>query len=186
MILLLGCGGFSYADEKYGCAFYAAKEADLISETDCLMYFENRCDPQTGSDATLSERVLSRAGYNEDRLGYLFSNAGVFYFTRDGLVRKALIYDNGPDYFQEGLARTRWKGKIGFFDKKLSIVIPPQFDFAFPYRNGIAMVCNGCQQEKQGEHRAVVGGQWGAINLKGEIKYPLKYSKSELTKKLYP
>ena len=86
------------------------------------------------------------------------------------------IFDNGPDYFQEGLARFTANNKIGFFDKKGKIIIEAKFDFAFPFHEGLAVICMGCKEVPYDEeHRIVTGGKWGYINKKGNIVIPLKF-----------
>ena len=68
--------------------------------------------------------------------------------------------------------------KIGFFDKALEIVIAPQFDFAFPFSNGVSLVCNGCIKESDGEHTAMTKGFWGFIDLSGDVVVPIKHTRS--------
>jgi hypothetical protein len=38
--------------------------------------------------------------------------------TKGRVVIRPFVFDNGPDYFREGLARFELRGKFGFFDKK--------------------------------------------------------------------
>jgi len=104
---------------------------------------------------------------------------GRLYYGR-GTVRETLNFDNGPDYFVEGLARTVEGGKIGFMDAQLELRIAPQWDFAFPFEDGVAAVCNGCKDVPYGEHRAVVGGKWGYIDTHGRVLVPVSYDQSAL------
>jgi WG containing repeat len=171
------------AENNCECTYFDSSEQDLVNEQDCLSYTEGVRDPSTGSDALITEKVLASTLYDENGLAYLYSPVGIFYFTKSGLVRRTLNYDNGPDYFKKGLARTEWNGKIGFFDITLSIVIEPQYDFAFPFDNGISIVCTGCSQKEVGEHIEIVEGKWGAINVDGELIHSVVYSKSELEAK---
>lgn len=68
-------------------------------------------------------------------------------------------YDNGPDYLSEGLMRVQdSRGRIGFADARGRVVIPPQFAFAFPFKNGQARVT------MQGKRREVQGGN-GEIHV---------------------
>ena len=132
-------------------------------------------DDYTNSDAQLSEHIIKELVLKKGSLEYIHSSDyGEFYVNESGFIRRAKFFDNGADYFEEGLARTKVKGKIGFFDKDLKIVIPPIFDFAFPFKNGISIVCMGCKSQKDGEHWSVIGGKWGTINKKGEIVSALK------------
>jgi hypothetical protein len=184
IIFLLLLAKFAVAENNYECTYLQSARQDLVSEEHCLTYTEGIRNSITGGDAFVSEKVAATALYDKNGLSYLFSNVGIFYFTKSGLARRALTYDNGPDYFKNGLARTKWNEKIGFFDHQLSIVIDPKYDFAFPFMAGISRVCMGCRPKKDGEHTEIIGGKWGAINLKGEIVHPIIYSKPELERKL--
>ena len=98
----------------------------------------------------------------------------VFYVSKSGKVVRTFFFDNGADYFEEGLARTLAKKKFGFINEKLEVVIEPRFDFAFPFENGKARVCNGCTQKQDGEHSMMVGGKWGIIDKNGRLISPMK------------
>ena len=94
-----------------------------------------------------------------------------------------ITYDNGPDSFVEGRARTQVDGKIGYVDRKLRVVIPPRYDWGFPFEQGRAVVCSGCAQKRDGEHWFVEGGMWGAVDRNGREIVPLQYrSREELPK----
>lgn len=180
ILIILILGRIAIAGDDYECSYYKNNVQELVTEKGCLFYSVNIHNKVTGGDALISNKVLANASYDENGLGFLYSSVGIFYFTKSGLARRTIIFDNGPDYFKDGLARTEWNGKIGFFDKKLSIVIQPNFDFAFPFDNGLSVVCNGCTQKKLGEHTMMVGGKWGAINKAGGIVKPIIYSESDL------
>ena len=94
---------------------------------------------------------------------------GEWLFARDGKTVTALTFDNGPDYFREGLARIVDQGKIGFVDESLQAVIAPFWDFAFPFEGGVAVVCMGCRQVSDGEHVSMDGGGWGIIDHRGSV-----------------
>lgn len=86
-------------------------------------------------------------------------------------------YDNGPDYYEEGLARFVENGKMGFFNGKGEKVIPAKFDFAMPFLNGRAVACIGCQQTTlDAEHWGIDGGSWGAIDRSGKTVLPFDYN----------
>jgi len=80
-----------------------------------------------------------------------------------------LTYDNGADEFSDGLARTRVDGKIGFFNRNLEMILKPVYDFAFPFHKGIAEICTGCKEKKEGEHSMLDGGTWKKIDRNGLI-----------------
>ena len=67
-----------------------------------------------------------------------------------------------------------------FVDKELAEVIPPSWDFAFPFESGLAVVCNGCTPRPVGEHSEMVGGKWGYIDSQGEVVVPIIHSRDEL------
>lgn len=177
------CFSASGASESISCD-YTAKSGQMITEKGCLSLPAEKEVKSIRSDAVITGQVITNAKYDRDGLAYLYSGAGIFCFNKKGLARRVMNFDNGPDYFEEGLARTEQNGKTGFFDKKLSIIIKPQYDFAFPFRKGVSIVCNGCKKEKAGEHTEIVGGKWGAINKKGEIVQEITYSKNDLEKRL--
>lgn len=77
-------------------------------------------------------------------------------------------YDNGPDYPSEGLFRIVQNGKIGYADAATyAIVIPAQFDCAYPFENGKAKVSNRCKTVVDGEHREWTSDEWQFIDKKG-------------------
>lgn len=81
---------------------------------------------------------------------------------------EVLVMDNGPDYVKDGLFRIRKNGKVGYANMNGEIVIKPQFDFAFPFKNGFAIVGFGGKDEIENEHKIRVGGKYGFINISGE------------------
>ena len=112
-----------------------------------------------------------------------FNKSGVAQIlTQDGWVAinrkkkvlyKPFIYDNGPDYVQEGLLRFVENGKMGFVNEAGKKVIKAQFDFVFPFEKGRARFCNGCQKIQDGEHSMLdeKTGKWGNVTRKGKVMY---------------
>ena len=98
---------------------------------------------------------------------------------RGRVLIRPFVFDNGPDYFREGLARFVSGGQFGFFDRQAKVVIAARFDFALPFSEGRAAVCSGCREVPQGEHQAVRGGKWGFINRQGELVIPAKFEAAE-------
>ena len=99
-----------------------------------------------------------------------------------GRTAPALWYDNGPDYFVEGLARSPRDGKVGFVNERLELVVPREWDFAFPFADGVARVCTGCavRREEGDEHSEVVGGSWGYVDREGRLLVPVVHARDEL------
>lgn len=94
----------------------------------------------------------------QDEQGWVYVN------ERGEAVLRPFIYDNGPDYFEEGLARFVAKGKMGFHDQSLKIWIPARYDFAFPFVDGKAKVGMDCKLIPHGEHHSVHCQHWENIS----------------------
>lgn len=85
------------------------------------------------------------------------------------IILEIFLFDNGPDYFKEGLARFIENGKMGFFDCGGRKVIAASFDFAHPFSGGRADVCNGCKRRAMGEHYTMEGGTWMSVDRQGRL-----------------
>lgn len=59
-----------------------------------------------------------------------------------------VFFDNGPDYFHNGLVRVKRNGKIGYADKAGCIKIPCVYECAYPFENGKAKVTYHCKEAK--------------------------------------
>ncbi|MDH6254324.1 hypothetical protein M2347_004051 [Chryseobacterium sp. H1D6B] len=105
--------------------------------------------------------------------GYVYDRKGNFLY-------RPFFYDNGADYFSEGVRRFVKNGKVGFADRNGKVVIESNHDFVTPFNYGYASYCDGCDWEKTSdEHKAIVGGTWGVMNFKGEDAVPVKGKRSE-------
>lgn len=117
-------------------------------------------------------------------VGFMYDRKGNFLFH-------PFWFDNGTDDFSEGLMRFVKNGKIGFADKRGTIVIPAQYDFADSFRYGYTEVCQDCYWHKtDDEHSIVTGGQWWVIDKKGQTVKPSDKksheSDIEINGKFYP
>lgn len=102
---------------------------------------------------------------------------GFVYDKKGNFLYRPFFYDNGADYFSEGVRRFVKNGKMGFVDRNGTVVIKPVHDFVAPFNYGYAAFCDGCDWEKtNAEHKAMVGGKWGVMNHKGEIAEPVEKS----------
>ncbi len=99
----------------------------------------------------------------------------VYIDTRGKKVRRPFIYDNGPDYFIEGLSRYLDHKKIGFINTGGEIQIKAQFEFVRPFSEGLAAFCVSCSTRLQGEHTQLFGGKWGYIDKQGNIAIPATF-----------
>ena len=80
---------------------------------------------------------------------------------------EVFVYDNGPDYVEDGLFRIKEGEKIGYANTSGEIVIPPQFICAFPFQNGKAKVALNCTTKQDGEHRFWESDNWFFIDKSG-------------------
>ncbi len=87
----------------------------------------------------------------------------------DGESLSVINFDNSPDSWSEGLVRGRRDGKIVFFNRRFEEATGKRYDWAWPYEDGHALMCEGCELEDSGgEHRALVGGSWWFIDRAGK------------------
>ncbi len=99
--------------------------------------------------------------------------AGWFYVRRNGPMAAVMTYDNGPDAFVDGRARSQVGEKIGYIDRTLKFVISARYDGAYPFEHGAAVICIGCIRASDGEHGWYEGGSWGCIDRHGRNVKPL-------------
>jgi hypothetical protein len=137
---------------------------------------QGACGELSGpDDFRIAREHLARLSFRGG-LAELHVDDRVYYVDRRGRAVRVHRFDNGADYFSEGLARTVARGKFGYVDRKLRVVIKPAFDFAFPFANGRAIVCLGCAVVAEGEHQSLQGGKWGMIDRSGVRIVALRHS----------
>ena len=148
-----------------GCRYLSKYNPELVERANCLTITNSSAEKW---DALISKFVALDASYNDMGLAHLYSSEGLFYFQMNGKIMRTMMYDNGPDFFSEGLVRTVRDDKYGFMDKHLNIKIERQYDFASPFSNGKAKVCVGCKKISDGEHSWYEGGVSYFINKLGQ------------------
>ena len=125
------------------------------------------------SDGTLivSETALAQLEYDADGLAAVIAGKHHYYLRRDGRHLAVITYDSGPDYFEEGLARAWVDGQIGYYDRQLQPAFAARFDWGWPFKDGIAEVCQDCAPGKPdaGGHTAIEGGKHYRIDRQGNI-----------------
>jgi len=163
-LILILYSPFAVSNE-IACRYLSKKEPELIERANCLTITK---PPAIAWDALISKYVALDAIYNKLNLAYLYSSEGIFYFQQNGKIMRTVMYDNGPDYFSDGLVRTIRDNKYGFMNEKLDIIVERKFDFAFPFKNGKAKVCMGCVKVYDGEHSTYEGGTFYFINKFGQ------------------
>ena len=158
------------------CRFVTG-ESDGINQTEnCANRRENRIE--------VSKKVLSKMSLSADGLAQALIDHSWYYVKRDGSTLPVITFDNGADYFSEGLVRARIDGKIAYFDAQFKQIIPPKYDWAWPFENGKALVCLGCAEPAPNgeEHRMMEGGRWGYIDHNGREIVSVTHSRDEIMK----
>ena len=96
---------------------------------------------------------------------------------KDSIILTPYIFDNGPDYLEDGLFRFIENGKIGFANAKGQKIISAQFDFASPFSEGLAAFIVGAKMGKwDDEHSTWNGGLWGFVNKMGHVVIKPQFS----------
>jgi hypothetical protein len=130
----------------------------------------------SGGSIVISLRFEVALAFSAEGLAGVVDSQGWAYIDPTGrVVIRPVVVDNGPDYFEEGLARFGTGGKIGFFDKKGKVVIQAKYAFARPFSEGLAAVCDSCKEVREAEYTAVAGGKWGFINTHGALVIPHQF-----------
>lgn len=133
-----------------------------------------------GSHIVIETQFRMALDFLDSGIGAVVDDSGWVYIDTSGTrVIRPHVVDNGPDPFVEGLARFIRHGKMGFFDTSVDVVIEAEFDYAEPFSEGLAAVCQGCIRVFEGEHAAVEGGRWGYIDRSGCVVVPLRYEAAE-------
>lgn len=124
-------------------------------------------------------RYLVAQEFSPEGIAAVADADGWAYIDAQGRVLvRPFLFDNGPDYFRQGLARFLSRGKFGFFDQRGKVVISARYSFALLFSEGLAAVCEGCKEVPEGEHRVMRGGRWGYINRQGTLVIPTQHEEA--------
>jgi hypothetical protein len=77
------------------------------------------------------------------------------------------VFDNGPDYVQDGLYRIIQGDKMGYANEAGEIIIEPRFKCATPFSNKQARVAYECDFVEDGEHMRIENAKWIYIDTEG-------------------
>jgi hypothetical protein len=173
-LMVIACGlaacSTSDAAERVGCDLHPPGETHL---EDCAVR-----DPDGG--LTVSRDALGRVPFGDDAATALWIEQELYFVHRTGRTAPAFFFDNGADPFVEGLARTFRNGSVGFVNSELVEVVEARWDFAEPFAGGFARVCDGCRQERRGEHSVLVGGRWGVVDGTGHVVVPVVHDRESI------
>lgn len=168
--LLMGMCASAQADDFALACFYSAADSEegLADHPQCAR--------RDGDTVQLAPAHFQRLDFDADGLASVAVDGGMYYVNRQGASLHVLTFDNGADYFEEGLTRAWVNGKVGYYDKAFNQVIAPVYDWGTPLRDGRAEVCIGCQRgPADGDgHWAMQGGKWGVIDRRGTVVEPLR------------
>lgn len=174
LVALTFCS-YCFADFPLTC-MYAPNDGLVEIES------HSQCAAPQGSQLLFSKKHLIRMHYSRKGLAEVLVNDQWYYVKTSGESLPVVAYDNGPDYFSEGVVRSLIDGKIAYHDATFRQVIPPRYDWGFPFDHGRAIVCKGClrgQRDANG-HTPIVEGVWGRIDIKGNEVTPVTYSRANL------
>jgi hypothetical protein len=172
--LALASGGGAF---ELSC-FYADKADGGSLES------ADHCAREEGGGLVFNPDILRRMQFSAEGLSPVAAAGGWRWLRPDGRSVSVLTYDNGPDDFEEGLARGRRPEGMAYYDKQLNVALATSYAWAEPFSGGLAAVCSRCVIVPEGEHAMVVGGDWGAIDRKGALVLPLRPDAASLRSEL--
>lgn len=162
--------GSAHASEWPLWCFYSPVDSE-----DGLTQFKH-CARRSGNSVELAPEHFKRLDFEGDGLASAHIDGEMYYINRQGKFLHVLTFDNGADYFVEGLVRAWVNGKVGYYDTNLEPVIPAIYDWGTPFDQGRAEVCQGCTRSPADAdgHWAMGGGKWGIIDRTGKLVEPLR------------
>ncbi len=168
--------------EDFGSCGYIPKKTEQYQYPE--WEFFDSCASYKAGVLRISQEHMQRLNFGTEGLASFFTSGQYFYVKPDGRFLPVMFYDNGADYFREGLTRSQKNGKIEFYNKDFELVLSPGYDWAWPFHEHRALVCKGCVLiPVERGHKALEGGLWGYINKEGKEVVPVKYNASDVLRK---
>jgi hypothetical protein len=174
------------------CGMVACSATDAADWRSCDLHppeetpVENCAVRNPDGSLSVSSEALAEMPFGEDGLAAVWIDETLYFVNRTGKTAPAFFFDNGPDYFVEGLARTVRENKIGFVNAELEEVVPARWDFAEPFADGFSIVCIDCVTTEEAEHSVLVGGKWGVIDRTGRVVVQALYDRGAVPAPPYP
>ncbi|MDG1331633.1 MAG: WG repeat-containing protein [Crocinitomicaceae bacterium] len=137
-------------EDDENCGYVNANGDTLISFGECFACFSD----------SLKYAIVYKASENGSGFPALNSKGEVIF--------RVFIYDNGPDYIEDGTFRIINDGKIGYATAAGEIIIPPKYEAAWPFENGKAQVSIHATKEQDGEHGFWTNADWFFIDKEGK------------------
>lgn len=168
----------THADDFSSCS-YTPKKTNQDPYPERSVF--EQCASYKEGVLRIAPRHMERLAFNVDGMASFFTSEHYFYVKPDGRFLPVVTFDNGADYFQEGLTRSSVSGRIEFYNKDFELKLSPAYDWAWPFQNGLALVCTGCVLSSMaGEHAQFKGGLWGYINKDGDEVVPVNHQSAKL------
>lgn len=156
---------------QYQNLYFSNHDLEVIIQDGYIKYL------QKGKPDWVEQLPHDNADNNMDSI-FSYENFDIRYIPELGFAAidstgaflfEVFPYDNGPDYPSDGLIRIQDNGKVGYANLDGKIVIPPSFECAYPFKNGVAIICEGGTLIRKGEHNIWKEARWGAIDKAGTI-----------------
>ncbi|MFA7327305.1 MAG: WG repeat-containing protein [Candidatus Kapaibacterium sp.] len=180
LLLLLGCSSKSLIENKITPRIYS----DITSDNDTLYSFlegkfeyGSPCGYLNGNGDTIIQNGTFEKCFTDTftTFAFVYDKAlygnGIVAINRDKeVIFDVYLFDNGPDYFSDGLFRILRNGKIGYADISGKVIINAEYECAFPFENGIAKVAYKCEPiHVDDEHSTWESENWLFIDKSGKI-----------------
>jgi hypothetical protein len=149
------------------CAYSSQFGGDTLTHSRCAWKDRN-------GEVHIRSEHLVRLDYDSYGLASIAIDQAWYYVLRDGRVAPTEMFDNWADPFVDGLARSPRNGKVGYIDRHLNLIIPANYDGAYVFDHGFAVVCQGCTLMRDGAGSWYAGGRWGCIDSLGREQSPLR------------
>jgi hypothetical protein len=172
ILVTLVCPICSFGDEVFSCAYEPKKsEAFPIPE---LTSFDNCGTVDRSGKMIFAPEHLKQVGYEgKGNLACIYvkssRGASVYYVNSKDKSIETVYFDNGCDYFESGLARTKIDGRIAYFNRNLEIVLVTPYESASPFYDGLATACRGGKYVRRGEHTFLSDAECAYFGLDGKI-----------------
>ncbi|GBF49984.1 hypothetical protein LPTSP4_15050 [Leptospira ryugenii] len=117
------------------------------------------------------KEIVGKVEYNKYGIAIILREEGWFAIDKKKkILYQVYTFDNGPDYISDGLYRIVDGSKFGFANEKGKVIVPPKYDFVWPFEDKRAQVCIGCRFRKVGEHTEIIteGATVFSINQSGK------------------
>jgi hypothetical protein len=169
-----------------GCASTPTPAREVVVDTRPLPFpAENAADSLWGYQTTdgsweLPPRYQVALNFTLGGIAGVTDRDGWRFIDRRGatVVPRPWIVENYPDPFHEGVARCVADDGIAFFDESGRVVLSTRFAYAESFTEGLALVCDGCVPQREGEYVRWVGGRWGFIDHAGQVVIPCRYDEA--------